>query len=206
MSWLSELFRGGKNPANAAQPYLNQVPDVGHQAYDPFIQQGQQAGNALNEKFMSMMSDPQGFLAQLQSGYKPSDAYKFKSDELQKGMGAAAAQGGVAGTPYHQMELGKQADQLLSGDMQQYLQNALGIQNTGLTGQQDIYNKGFQASGSLADMLGGNLNQQGSLGFQGQSQQNKNQMDMMKMFAQALGGAGGMAMNPMSLFGHQMWG
>ena len=29
MSWLSSIFGGGKsNPANAAQPYLNQIPGL----------------------------------------------------------------------------------------------------------------------------------------------------------------------------------
>src|SRR3990167_9540646 len=39
MSWLSSLFHGGnsKNPADAAMPYLNQVPGVSHQGYDPYI-------------------------------------------------------------------------------------------------------------------------------------------------------------------------
>lgn len=195
MSWLSTLFKGGKNPANSAMPYLNQIPGVGHQAYDPYIQQGQGASNQLAEQFQKLMSDPQGFLAGIQSGYKPSDAYNFKKDELSKGFGAAAAQGGYAGTPFHQMQYGEQADKLLSGDMQQYLENALGIFNTGLAGNQDIANKGFQASGSLADMLAGNLNQQGGLAFQGQSQQNANQAGLMKLLAQLVGGGGSALLN-----------
>lgn len=192
MSWLSELFHGGKNPANAAKPYLDQIPGVGHGAYDPYIQQGKDATGMLSEQFKRMMSDPQGFLAEIQSGYKPSDAYKFKSGELQKGMGAAAAAGGLAGTGYHQQQYGEQADQLLSGDMQQYLNNVLGINKSGTEGEQGFADKGFESSKALADLLGGGLDQQAGLAFKGQDSQNANKQALFSALAKLLGqGAGG---------------
>jgi len=174
MSWLSHALgiSSSQNPANAAQPYLNQIPGVGHQYYDPYIQHGQNPGEFMN---------------QLQQGYKPSDEYKFKSDELQKGMRAMGGAGGYGGTPYHQMQYGEQADKLLSGDMQQYLKNALGI-----------YGQGLSASGSMADLMGSNLAQQGGLAFQGQQGQNQGRQALMsalmKMLSQGAGaGAGLMA-------------
>lgn len=206
MSWLSSLFGGGKsNPANAAMPYLNKIPGVGEKYYNPYIEQGQQAGGMLSEQFQKLMSDPTGFINQLQSQYKPSEGYQFKRGELEKGLGAAAAAGGLAGTPYHQQEYGQMADKLLSEDMQQYLQNALGVYGTGLQGEQDFYNKGFQASGSLADMLAGNLNQQGGLAFQGSAFNKQQQNQLIQALMQALGGAGGFASNPLSLFGNKIW-
>ena len=167
MSWLSKALglSSSQNPANAAQPYLNQIPDVGHQYYDPYIKNGQNPGEFLN---------------QLQSGYKPSDAYQFKSDELQKGMRAMGAAGGYGGTPFHQMQYGEQADQLLSGDMQQYLQNALGI-----------YDQGLNASGSMAGLLSGNLESQATNAFTGQQQQNQSNQALISALMKALGqGAG----------------
>ncbi len=192
MSWLSTLFKGGKNPANAGMGYLDQIPGMGHQNYDPYIDRGNNASNSLNEQFMKMMSDPQGFLAQMQSGYKTSDAYKNKSEELQKGMGAAAAAGGLAGTPYHQQQYGEEADKLLSGDMQQYLDNVMGINKTGLSGEQDFANKGFDATKALTDLLGGTLGSKSTLGFEGVKSQNQNQNAFINALMQALSqGAGG---------------
>ena len=205
MSWLSQLFHGGKNPAQAAQPYLDQIPDVGHKYYDPYVQQGQEAGNTLKEQYGQML-DPQAFLDKIQGGYKPSEGYQYQLGELTKGIGSQAAAGGFSGTPLHQQQYGEMAQGLMSKDMQQYLQNALGIYGKGLEGEQDIYGKGFGASGSLADYLGSNLSQQGGLAFQGQQQQNANQNALFSALAQLLGGAGGAAMNPMSLFGKQLWG
>ena len=53
MSWLSKLFGGGGNgggggvgqggnfdPSGAANKYLNQIPDVAHKGYDPYVNQG----------------------------------------------------------------------------------------------------------------------------------------------------------------------
>jgi hypothetical protein len=204
MSWLSQLFHGGKNPAEAASPYLNQIPGVGREAYDPYIQQGKQAGETLGGEYGKML-DPQAFLDKLQGGYKPSEGYQFKHQELERGLGNTAASGGFAGTPMHQQAYGEMTDKLLSGDMQEYLQNALGIYGQGIAGEQGMYDKGFQSSGSLADFLGNNLTQQGGLAFQGQQQQNANQNALFSALAQMLGGAGGAAMNPMSMFGKKLW-
>jgi|SRR5882757_7900487 len=183
MSWLSSLFHGGKNPANAGMSYLNQIPGVGHNAYDDYINQGKQAGGQLSEQYQKLFSDPQGFLSELQSGYKPSDAYKYKSGELQKGLGAAAASGGLAGSAYHQQQYGEEADKLLSGDMQQYLQNALGIYDRGISGEQGIADKGFQASGSLADLLGGGLTNQANMAYKGVESQNQGKQKLMQLLA-----------------------
>ena len=197
MSWLSKALglSSSQNPANAAQPYLQQIPGVGHQYYDPYIQQGQQAGQTLQSEYGKQL-DPTTFLNELQKGYKPSESYQFRKDDLMKEMAAVAGQGGYAGTPMAQRQYGEQANRILSEDQQQYLQNALGIYGQGISGEQDFYNKGYGASGNMADLLGGALNQQGGLAFQGQSQQNTNRQALIRALAQALGLGAGAAMNP----------
>ena len=83
------------------------------------------------------------------------------------------------------------ADKLLSEDMQQYLQNALGVYGQGLAGEQGFYNTGFQASQNLADMLAGNLGSQAGLAYQGQQQKNMNQQALVNALMKLLGTAGG---------------
>ncbi len=196
MSILAKLFGGhgggqGSNPANAAQPFLQQIPQVGHNAYDPYIQQGQAAGQRTGSQYESLMNDPQAFINKLMEGYKPSEGYQFQKGELTSQLGNAAAAGGVAGTPTDQMNQGKAIQGLLSQDQQQYLQNALGVYGTGLSGEQHAADQGFNASGSLADLLGGNLNQQANLGFQGVQQNNVNKNAMISSLIKALGIGGG---------------
>jgi hypothetical protein len=90
-----------------------------------------------------------------------------------------------------QMNQGQGVQKLLSADMQQFLQNALGRYDKGLEGEEGIASRGYDASGKLTDALGGALNQQGGLAFQNAQQKNKNRVDMWKMFGNAIGSAAG---------------
>jgi hypothetical protein len=193
MSWLTEAFGGGKNPADAAKPYLDEIPGIGHNAYDPYITEGQNAGKVTQEEFMKLLSDPTGFLNKLMEGYKTSEGYNAQKETLQKELGATAAAGGIAGTPLDQMNQGEAIQKLLSGDMQQFLTNVLGLYNTGLEGESGKENKGFQASGSLADLLGGAKNQQAGLAFQGTKQENENKAGAFSALAKALAAGAGYA-------------
>jgi hypothetical protein len=154
-----------------------------------------------------MINDPTGFINKLMEGYKPSEGYQFQKEQLTKELGNTAAAGGIAGTPQDQMNQGQGVQKLLSGDMQQFLQNVLGRYDKGLEGEEGIASRGFDASKNLTDLLGGALNQQGGLAFQDQQQKNKNKNDMWSMFGKALGGGLGLATQPtLSLFGKNIWG
>lgn len=202
MSWLSKAFGGGggrggyRDPAAAASPYLDQVPGVGQKYYNPFIEGGAAAGSRLSGEYEKML-DPTTFLNSLMEQYKPSEGYQFQKSQLEKEIGSSAAAGGIAGTPEHQRLTGEGVEGLLSKDMQQFLSNALGIYGGGISGEQDIYGKGFQASGSLADLLAGNLGSQAGLAFQGAQQSNMNrqakQNSLMKLLSTALGAGAGFA-------------
>jgi len=194
MSMLSNLFGGGrKSPMDAASPYLNQIPGVGHQGYDPYINAGLDASGRTKSKYEELFSDPTAFINKLMEGYKPSEGYQFQKDQLTKELSNTAAAGGVAGTPMDQMNQAEGIQGLLGKDMQQFLQNVLGVFNTGLQGEEGIANRGYDASKNLTDLLGGTLNQQGGLAFQNQQQKNQDRNALWSMFGKALGaGAGGL--------------
>lgn len=208
MSMLSKFLFGKKaDPMGAANQYLSQIPGVGKQYYDPYISRGLDAGGKAQTEYDKLMSDPSGFINALMGSYEPSKGYQFQKDLLTKEMSNTAAAGGIAGTPLDQMTQAEGVQGLLSKDMQQFLQNVLGVYGTGLSGEQGLYDTGFQASGNLADLIGSSLNQQGGLAFQSAQQRNKDRMDKMKMLAQALGGVGGFATGGTgSLFGQKLWG
>lgn len=193
MSWLSQLFGGGKSPMNSANKYLDQIPGIGHQGYDPYVEAGMDATGRTKSQYESLMNDPTGFINKLMEGYKPSEGYNYQKELLQRELGNTAAAGGIAGSPLDQENQGQAIQKLLSGDMQQFLQNALGIYGRGLSGEEGIAGRGFDASKQLTDLLGGALNQQGGLAFQDQQQKNKNKSDLWKMFGQALGTGAGFA-------------
>ncbi len=135
--------------------------------YDPYINMGRGASNETNEAYGGMLHDPSGFVNNILASYKPSEGYQFQKEELGKDLGNTAAAGGFAGTEYDQGVRGKLIQSLLSGDMQQYLTNVLGVHGQGLAGKEGIAGRGFNASGALADYLGSNLSQQAGLQFQG---------------------------------------
>lgn len=194
MSMLSKLFGGGgANAMNAANKYLDQIPGVAHQGYDEYINSGKDAAGQTKSQYENLMNDPTGFINKIMEQYKTSEGYGFAKDRLMKEMGNTAAMGGIAGTPYDQMNQAEGVHGLLSQDMQQFLQNALGRYDTGLEGEEGIANRGYQASGQLTDALGSALNQQGGLAFNDAQQKNKNKNGLWSMFGKALGaGAGGL--------------
>jgi hypothetical protein len=204
MSWLSNLFGGG-DPQGDANQYLNQIPGIGHQGYDDYINQGKDASGRTKNAYEGMMNDPTGFIDNIMKNYKESEGYQFQKGQLTKELGNTAAAGGVAGTPMDQMNQGQGVQKLLSGDMQQYLQNALGRYDTGLKGEEGIAGRGYDASKSLTDYLGNAMTQQGGLAFQNGRDKNQRSQDMWNMFGKALGGLGGLASNPLSLFGNKLW-
>lgn len=205
MSWLSNLFGGGPSPMDSANQYLDQIPGVAHQGYDDYINQGRDASGKTKSKYEDLMNDPTGFINKLMQGYKPSEGYQFQKDQLTKELGNTAAAGGVAGTPMDQMNQGEGVQKLLSGDMQQFLQNVLGEFHTGLAGEEGIAERGFDASKELTDLLGNNLAAKSGMAYKDKVNQNQNRTDLWSLFAKALGGAGGLATNPLSIFGKKFW-
>lgn len=174
-----------EDPQREANRYLDQIPGVGKKYYDPFIERGGRAGNRLESEYGKML-DPTSFIDDIMSHYSLSKGAEYQRDKLGKGIGATAAAGGFAGTPEHQTQYGEMANDIMSKDMQQYLQNALGVYGGGISGEQDFYNKGYGASGDLADLLAGNLGSKAGLAFQSASQTNANRDAFMNSIAKAL--------------------
>jgi hypothetical protein len=192
MGILSDLFGGGNNdsgsnPMNAANQFLNQIPGIGQTYYNPYIGMGFDAAGQNKGQYESMMNDPTGFINKLMEAYKPSEGYNFQKGQLTKEMGNTAAAGGIAGTPLDQMNQAEGIQGLLSKDMQQFLSNSLGVFGRGLSGEEGIASRGFDASKSLADLMGGAANQQGGLAFQNAQQNQSNKNGMLQALAKALG-------------------
>ncbi len=221
-------FLGGKqsNPANAAMPYLNQIPQFGRDAYNPYIQQGQQAGKVAQGQYDQMTQDPSAFINAIMGKYQESPGYQYQQQQGSRALANTAASGGYRGGQFEQQQQGELMQSLLGGDMQQWLQNNLGVHSQGLQGQQHMSDVGYNASGNLADYLGSALGQQGSLAFQGQASKNANRSNFINsllgagaqgfgaaagagMFGKGMGGGmsgGGGGYSPLSSYGNQGWG
>ena len=193
MGFLSDIFGGGgskkNNPANAAMPYLNQIPDMEKGYYNPFINRGNDAYNQFNPVLNNMTTDPAGFLESMMKGYEPSRGFQLQKDQMLKAAGNTAAAGGMRGSLNDIQDEARITDMLMGNDMQQWLKNVMGIQDTGLQGQQHLYDTGFNATQNLTGDLSNVLGTQAQLAFQGQREKNKSNSDMWSGLGK-LAGAG----------------
>lgn len=197
MSWLSNMFstKDEPNPADSAMPYFKQIPDVEHAAYDPYIQHGEDAYNKSSPEFNQMASDPTSVISAIMSHYQASPEFKYMNDYLTRGAANTAAAGGIRGSTQDIADEGGITQGLMSKDMQQFLQNVLGIKGAGLQGEQNLYNIGYGASNELGSSLGTNLGNEGQLAFQGQREQNKRKDDLRAALFSGLGSIGGSLFN-----------
>lgn len=182
------------NPAKSARPYLEPIEGYGKTAYNPYIAQGQQVDSRLQSQYENMAFNPTELINAIMSQYQQSPGAKYQSEQLNRVAGNAAAAGGYAGTMGDQRQRAELIQALTSQDMQKWLENALGVQGAGLTGLQGVSNRGYDASGNLADYLGSAATQRAGLEFGGQQAQNAN---ITNLISSLIGGgaaiAGGMA-------------
>lgn len=192
MGMFDDLFGGGgNNPADAAMPYMNQIPGMEKKYYDPFINRGNAAYDRFNPILNSMSSDPAGFLEQLMGKYAPSRGYQLKRDEMMRSAGNTAAAGGTRGNIQDISNEARLDDYLMGDDMQQWLGNVLGLQKTGLEGEEGLYNTGFDATKNLTGDLSNILGTQAQLAFQGQREKNQSRSDFLSGLTKAGAGAAG---------------
>jgi hypothetical protein len=181
---------GRNNPSRAAGKELGKIEGYGRDAYNPFIQQGQNATNQLSPQYQQMAGNPTDFYNNIMNQYKPSAGYQYQENKLNSLAKNTAAAGGYGGTPGAVSEHSELINQLLGGDMQQFLQNILGIQGQGQQGLENQVGRGFQASGNLADYLGTNSMMQAGNQFSGQRQQNENRNTGLSSLASLINNKG----------------
>jgi len=186
------------NPADSAMPYLEAVPGTIEPYYNPYINLGKGAARVSAPIYYQRATDPNAAYNQLMSGYKPSDQYQYNQGQAMAQQQAAANSGGFAGTSYDQANQAATTQGLLSQDEQQYYNNQLGLQNSALNAGMDYYNIGYQASNTLATMLGQNLAEEAGLQYKGaawqdqmNAQQANNRMNLMGTTMGVTGGVVG---------------
>ena len=189
---LLSMFKG-QNPAKSAMPYLNQVPGVAQQQLNPYIQQGQQAGNQAQGVYSEMTGNPSDFYNKLMGNYSLSKGYQHKLDQGSRALRGSAAAGGFAGTPRHQQEQGELLNRIMSQGEGEYMDRIMQILGGGLQGQENAMTRGYGANNSLTDILTGNLQERGNLAFKGQQDSNATRQAWLQKLMQLVGAGAGFA-------------
>lgn len=182
---------GGKaaNPANAAMPYLNQIPGTLKPYYDPYISAGKDSLATLMSQFNNLVSNPGQTFSDLGQGFQQSPGYQFNYNQGMNAINSAAQAGGMAGTPYHQQNAGNMASNLANQDFYNYMGNVMGLYNQGLGGLSGINQMGYNASNELANSLAAALMNQAGMAYNGQANSNQANADRWKNI---IGGASGL--------------
>ena len=180
---LSSFF--GKDPSKDAMKYLDQIGGKISPYFDPYINAGKWALPGMQEQFGKLVNDPAAMLNKIGAGYQKSPGFDFAMKQALQGAGHAAAAGGMAGSPMHEQQNMDLATNLANQDYNNWLQQATGMYNTGLSGMGGMANMGFNASKSLADQIAQAMAAKAQLSYAGQA--NKNQ-GMSGIF----GGIGGL--------------
>jgi len=193
MSFVSNIFGSKKssNPAAKAMPYLENLPNELSQYYDPYIQQGSNAGQYLAPQYQSMATMPAQNINDLLSQYQASPAYQYQLDESLRAAGNTAAAGGYRGDLENIKESARIAEALSGDDMYRWLGTVLGQQQSGLAGSQGLYDAGMGASFNKAGDISNIRGTQAQLAFQGQREKNAQRSALISGLLQAItGGAG----------------
>lgn len=198
MSWfshgISSLFGGGgKNPAKAAMPYIDQIPGQTQPHYQPYEDAGAKALKDLQDRYGQLLNDPGAVYSKIGEGYKESPGYKLR---LQKGMDAAnnaMAMNSQLGTPQHQQLDAEVSENIASQDYNDYIKNVMGLYGQGMKGEEGINQQGYDANKSFADLIAQALGTKGQYAFGGQAGQNQmnsqsfaNLISMISTFAPGL--------------------
>jgi hypothetical protein len=199
MAWY-DFLTGGSNPADAAMPYLNQIPGQTQKFEQPFFEAGTNALPGLQEQYSSLLNNPGQRLNEIGQDFHESPGFQFALQQALQAGNQSAAAGGMAGSPQHVQNNIGLATNLGNQEYNNWIQNALGLYKGGLAGEQGLANQGQQAGQHISDTLAQTLAQQGNLAFQGQAQKNANQN---ALFGNAIKGAGMAfgAFNPFTMGG-----
>ncbi len=188
------MFGGGqKNPADAANKTIGQIPGQTQPYYQPYMDAGKGAMGNLQNQYKDLLSG--NTQNQLGASYKESPGYQAA---LKAALGAgnnAAAAGGMLGTPAHEAQNMGIASDEASKDYENYIKNQMGLYGAGLSGNEGLNAQGFQANQDYANTLANTLGQQGAYQFAGQAGKNASNAQGMGNIFSGLGMAAG------SLFG-----
>jgi len=147
----SDYTGGGEKTLSGAEDYIKQMYQQGIGQLSPY----EQAGRGALGDYMSALGaykDPTQLYSQIMSGYQQSPAAQFQEQQglgqLQNVMGAQ----GLAGSGQEAKDVLQYSQGLSSQDMQQYLNNVLGMGQTYLGGMGGLGQMGYGAAGQMAGL------------------------------------------------------
>jgi hypothetical protein len=181
------FFGGNKNPADAANDYINKIPGATSPYYTPWFNAGKDTLPKLQGQYDTLTNDPGGKYNDIGKSFHESPGFRFAVQQALQGSGHQAAAGGMAGSPEHQQHNMELATNLANQDYYNYMTGATGLYGEGLHGMQDLSHQGADAGKSMADMIAQALAQQGNYSYEGTAGKNNANNSLWSSIGSGLG-------------------
>ncbi len=151
--FLGGLFGNTDKPYDkAAQEYQNWI-NKAQGTQQPYYNAGTGAIGDY-QTWLQGQQNPSGFINNLMGQYQESPyAHYLQQQSMNAGQNAASASGLMGSTPFMQ-QMQQNASNISSQDMNQWLQNVLGINTQYGQGQQNLMTGGQNAANALTNMYG----------------------------------------------------
>lgn len=186
MSWISDFFHPAK-PYKAAEDAFNQKYQEGQGYLNPYNQQGQQAGQQLQDQY-GQLQNPDELYNKWAQGYQESPyAHQQQQFANDAGLNSAASQG-LLGSSSALQNIQNTSAGIVNQDQQQYMNDLMNKYLAGIGIGQNLYNQGAGAAGQQA----GNAQNAGQYGSQLAYGRQGAGADL---FGKGLGALGGLGLN-----------
>lgn len=147
------LFGNSGTPYDKAMDQYKEWGEKARQTQQPFLDAGHGAIGDYQE-WLQGQKDPSGFINNLMGQYQESAYSQYlQRQSLRAGQNAASASGLSGSTPLFQ-QMQQNSGNIASQDMNQWLQNVLGINTQYGQGQNNLMTGGQNAANSLTNMYG----------------------------------------------------
>jgi hypothetical protein len=183
---LGGLFGDSGAPYGKAMDQYSQWANKSQQAQNPFYNAGT---NAIPDyqKWLQGQQDPSGFINHLMNQYQASPYSQYMQQQSMRGGQNAASASGLMGSTPMMQQMQQNAGNIASGDMNQWLQNVLGVNSQYGQGQQHLMGMGQNSANALTSMYGDMGKQMGDAAY---GKEAGGQQDLWN----TLGGAASLAM------------
>ena len=172
---------------------MGQIPGYLNQAYQPWMQGGQNQFQQAGNQYSQLMNDPGAMMAKFGSGYQQSPGYKWQVDQALGAANRSAAAGGMAGSPEEQQNIAGTVNNLANQDYYNYLNNVTGLYGQGLQGANYQSGLGYQAGNEYGQNMAQYLMGQANLGYANAQNQNQHSAGEWSGIGAGLGAIGGLA-------------
>ena len=181
MSWWSELWGDRSDPYN---DYANRSGQIGQQ-YDPYINQGQQAGNMSWEQYQRLINNPNQVQDQVAAGFSMSPYQNYMQDMVQKRMNYNSANTGMLGSGAANRAMQQELTNMTGQFQNDYINRGMQSYGLGLGGLPGLSQRGFEGMGEKANWQ----EQEAAARLKGELSKSQGQTNMWGRIIGGLGGA-----------------